>query len=736
MAVASPSRSPEQLKAWALAYASEHLSVFLLRRGSKAPLISRAEGGRGFYDATTDAEQIEAWWERYPEANIGIRTGAASGVLVIDVDPRHGGSLEAVYERFPELRETWAAQSANGGWHLYVRYPGFEVTSGQHALGQGVDVKCDGGYIVAHPSWLASGGRYSWVRGVETPLLACPPALIEALEAYMARGAGRDEAGRDAGETPRKSQRYSPVVASLLAEALATTGEGAGDDTGYAFARKLLAAGCGELEALDALLAYGRAATTNQGDPFSERDARRWLGSAGKSEHVARSRRAMVTPTTHAYEDENNERDEGRGDSSSNSSISSSYQSRSYPDRLGEAAYYGLAGEITRAIEPHTEADPAALLVQLLASFGNAVGRTAYAVAEASHHYPNLFVALVGNTAKGRKGSSWAQILRCMGEADGAWAEHHLASGLSSGEGLIHMLRDTPADSPARDAEPLLSDKRLLAHQGEFASVLKMMAREGNTLSDILRLAWDGVALRVLTKQAPERATGAHVSLIGHITRNELLRYLTATEAANGFGNRFLWVCVTRSKRLPDGGNLEAEALRPLVERLRGALEYAREAGERVVTRDPEAREMWREQYARLSDGLPGLLGAMLARAEAQTMRLSMIYALLDRSHVVRRKHLEAALALWRYAEASARYIFGDALGDPVADTILHALRDAGEGGLTRTEISALFGRNKDAAELARALRLLVDERLAHVRAEETGGRRAERWRYGAPLAA
>lgn len=112
-----------------------------------------------------------------------------------------------------------------------------------------------------------------------------------------------------------------------------------------------------------------------------------------------------------------------------------------------------------------------------------------------------------------------------------------------------------------------------------------------------------------------------------------------------------------------------------------------------------------------------------------------MIYALLDRSHVVRREHLEAALAQWGYMEASARYIFGDALGDPVADTILHALRDAGEAGLTRTEISGLFGRNKDAAELSRALRMLVDERLAHMTMEGTSGRRAERWRYGAPLA-
>ena len=87
-----------------------------------------------------------------------------------------------------------------------------------------------------------------------------------------------------------------------------------------------------------------------------------------------------------------------------------------------------------------------------------------------------------------------------------------------------------------------------------------------------------------------------------------------------------------------------------------------------------------------------------------------------------------AALALWDYCEKSARWIFGDALGDPVADTILSELRRAGEAGLTRSQISALFGRHRTATDIEIALRLLRKKGLARSENAETGGRSAEVW--------
>ena len=90
--------------------------------------------------------------------------------------------------------------------------------------------------------------------------------------------------------------------------------------------------------------------------------------------------------------------------------------------------------------------------------------------------------------------------------------------------------------------------------KAEFANVLKVVTREGNTLSPVIRSAWDDGNLRTMTKNSPARATDAHISIIGHITREEYRRELTETESANGFANRYCIVAVERSKCLPEGG--------------------------------------------------------------------------------------------------------------------------------------------------------------------------------------
>jgi hypothetical protein len=123
------------------------------------------------------------------------------------------------------------------------------------------------------------------------------------------------------------------------------------------------------------------------------------------------------------------------------------------------------------------------------------------------------------------------------------------------------------------------------------------------------------------------------------------------------------------------------------------------------------------------------MLGAITSRAEAQVTRLSLLYALLDLSEVIEQEHLLAALAVWEYCEASARCIFGDTLGYPDADLILRKLRNA-PGGLTRTDISNLFGRNRSEVQMDDALGYLEQRGLAVHGVERQGqGRPAERWR-------
>ena len=155
-------------------------------------------------------------------------------------------------------------------------------------------------------------------------------------------------------------------------------------------------------------------------------------------------------------------------------------------------------------------------------------------------------------------------------------------------------------------------------------------------------------------------------------------------------------------------------------------MEFGKGAGE--ITWGESATDAWCEVYGPLSEGKPGLFGAVVGRAEAQVVRLAALYAVMDESYSIEQEHLEAALALWEYAEASARYIFGDATGDPVADQILEALKAAGNEGMTRTEISHLFGRNQIAERINRALMVLLKAGRVRREREETKGRAAERW--------
>jgi hypothetical protein len=224
-------------------------------------------------------------------------------------------------------------------------------------------------------------------------------------------------------------------------------------------------------------------------------------------------------------------------------------------------AYIGLAGEVVRTIEPHTESDPVALLLQFLVFFGNATGRGPHFKVEGDQHFTVLDVVLVGATAKSRKGTSAGRTRQLFKGADGAWESTRVKSGLSSGEGLINEVRD-PVKNGTKVIDPGVEDKRLLVLEAELAGALTMMRRPGSVLSRVIRDPWDCRDLAVLTKNNPTRATGPHISIIGHITIDELLAKMDRTSMANGYANHFLFACVRRARLLPHGGDLDDSALR------------------------------------------------------------------------------------------------------------------------------------------------------------------------------
>ncbi len=396
------------------------------------------------------------------------------------------------------------------------------------------------------------------------------------------------------------------------------------------------------------------------------------------------------------------------------------------PKPLKDAAFHGLAGDVVRMIEPHSEADPAALLMTFLVGFGSAADHGPGFKVTATHHGVNLFAVIVGATSASRKGTSKG-ALRPIELADATWKP---AGGLSTGEGLIHHVRDAVTKEGKDDdliiLDPGADDKRLLALESEFARPLIVMTREGNTLKPVLCDGWDGNRhLRVMTKTSPATATDAHISVLAHITTDELRIRLNSTDMASGFANRFLFVYAQRSKYLPDGGSLTDADLQPLVTRIRSALEKANRTGD--IPRTEKAKQLWDRVYPQLTTPPPGMVGAVIARGAPQVARMAVIYALLDESPVVKLQHLRAALAVWRYCQQSAEYIFRDITGNPVAEKAMKLLRDAGDDGLSRTDINNAFGRHRHHS-IAAALEMLEQRKMVRKDMKRTAGRSAEWW--------
>ena len=407
-----------------------------------------------------------------------------------------------------------------------------------------------------------------------------------------------------------------------------------------------------------------------------------------------------------------------------------------WPAPLGEAAYHGIIGDIVRLIAPQTEADPAALLLHTLVSCGNCLGRGALIIVEATEHFGNLFAVIAGDTSKARKGTSESWSRRVLRQADPNWEKNQISTGLSSGEGLIERVRDMRIEKKfnkqskqwgSEIVDHGVADKRLLVVEEELSRALHAMRRSDNTLSAVLRQAWDGKRLGIMTRNSPITATDALISLIAHITIVELRAELSDLQAANGFGNRCLFACVKRSKLLPFGGNVDLAAMFEVAARLGEVLKIH---PIRPLYLDTAARVLWENTYAELSKGGTRLFDALTARSEAQAIRVALIYALLDGQSAIGRHHLEAALEIVRYSNASAKYIFGDAVGNATADTILRTLRRNPQG-VNRTEIYNLFGRHTKAGDIAAALAALDEFGLATCRRKAPasfGGRPPEIW--------
>jgi hypothetical protein len=342
---------------------------------------------------------------------------------------------------------------------------------------------------------------------------------------------------------------------------------------------------------------------------------------------------------------------------------------------------------------------------------------------------------LVGKTAQGRKGTSFGRVKEIFRGLDEHHEKESLTSGLASGEGLIYHVRDAQiTNKKNKDTNQLeevvidsgVSDKRLMVVESEFAQVLRVQGREGNTLSSNIRNLWDTGNARSLTKNSPLKTTDAHVSIIGHITKDELLITLSEVESANGYANRFLFCAVERARFLPFGADVPKIELAKLQDRLADAILFSQQKEQ--MNFSIEASKLWVTSYEKLETSRFGFLAKITQRASPYVLRIALIFALLDKNSLIEKQHLEAALSVWQYSEDSARYIFGERLGNKEAERILAALKENQDTGLTRTEIRDLFDRHIKLEKLNAALSVLLENGLAEPKKQSTIGRTKEIW--------
>lgn len=715
------------------------------------------KGFTGSDGAYPTADQVRHWAANgHAAGNICLRV--PDGVVGIDIDQYDDKAgfdeLQALVAReraagreLPALAETCRSTSRSAPSGIYwFRVPAGTILDGAPLPGVEI-VQRHHRYAVVWPSLHPNGMQYQWIMPGgeladrpptpdELPLL--PPEWV----ALLSRRRAPDRPAQNAPAGEHREATWSPKVHSALAGAVAAlNGGGARHDAAMkgscALARLELLGRAGATSALDDLgtrfVGAVSAAGTGQRTPADA--AREWRDLLNSARARVESTESTAAAESDAFMDAFAGNPAGGhggaegGEAASAADLlpdglepwTGADEEPAWPT-LDPAALHGLAGECVGLLDPHTEADPVAVLASLLVGFGAAVGAGPHYVADGAQHPGRLDVVLVGATAKGRKGTSWVQARRLLSIADPGFIGTRVLSGFGSGEAVVDEVAD-PAEAEPGKPPPPDKDRRLLVYEGEYARLLRTASREGSTLSPLLRAAWDGDALAVRSRARTSVATGAHVCVLAHITVEELRRTLDDVELLNGFANRFLFVAVRRSKRLPHGGDSDPVAVAALGRRLRLAAEQARKV-KRIGWADQAARDRWTQLYEIMADDEPGgMLGAATARDAPQVLRVSLLYALLDGAAAIAVEHLNAGWAFWRYARATAAMCFGDRIGNRVVDRVLAALRDAGPDGLDRKALHGVLGRNVTAAKLDGAVAELVQHGLAVSVEVPTGGR-------------
>ena len=714
--------------------------IFPCSNQDKSPLTPH-----GFKDATTDISIIKVWLDRHPGCAWGVRTSASRAVM--DVDPRHGGddTLTALVEANGPMPVTPITETGGGGLHYWLAFA--EGTGSKpNAFGKGIDLKAEGGYVIVPPSKILIPEHHQpyrfRVKPWDVAIADASRWMVEMLKpmpkvAIIASGTLCDNP--------------SPWI--VQAEANLANHPGSPEGQRRVTLCRLVGTALSKGMKLEEVWALASQWASRCSPEFQ--DWQKHVGGLLKREAEQQPIAFLPLPSPDPLEgkkdfpsqtpDAPNAEPEfflsflpegGKGDSEK---VMADGGCKAEAIPLHADAHYGIAGSILEALIGKTEAHPPSVLASMLTAFGSAIGLKP-TWNHGMPHGGNMNILLVGPTTA-RKGTAWAVGSWLVREADSQWASRIYSEGFGSGEGLIWAVRDEVKtmklnpktgimEEHVQDGEP---DKRLLVVEEEMSKALKLSKGKDSILSAIIREAFDRKPIGKLNKgEGRYRCASPHISIVGHCTPDELRAELHGTSfMANGFVNRFLIVDTRREVYIPRNGNWH-EALKPFLPAIADALAFAKAVGHMAL--DDEAGRYWDSEYRSLEERPEGIMGMATGRASDYAMKLSMLYALLDKADAIRLPHLRAGLAFWRYCEASAYRLFGESsLREPIPDPLWLRLLNAiqADPGIAKSELLRVVRESADA--IGQSLEGLRVKGLAHcLQGEAEGsGRKAERWYPG-----
>lgn len=367
------------------------------------------------------------------------------------------------------------------------------------------------------------------------------------------------------------------------------------------------------------------------------------------------------------------------------------------PPSVDRAIYHGILGEIAQTAARTSEGDPVGIMATLMWGTGVLIGPEPHVMIANTRHPFLIWPLLFGRSGSGRKGEAHEAARVVLRRATVLY-EDLRENGLSSGEGLIERIRDPNPDNEKDTGGT--QDKRLLVEETEFKTVLARASREGNSLTGILRQAWEGGRLGNLTRTKLV-ASGSHIGIVGHITPKEFRARFDEADMAGGTYNRFLPIYVERTQKIALPAGMSEHEVREFGNRLRDAIQAAQKIGQ--VGLDEEAMALWCDElYDELTaaddDDKPWTQFAR--RAAPYCRRIAGLHAALAGKHRAGKGDLYAAAAMIRYAIASAEYVMDRSIRDPRLDRLQRAIDTAGTAGLTRAQVSALFSRKLNKEQL------------------------------------